>query len=92
MLTGDLLLLLLLSFPPACLLVGDGRSLFSADVTAAMGGRHTVQTESLSNLYIQLMAMPGYILGILLIVRGRSVGGGEIVPASVVVMVKDRRE
>lgn len=57
-----------------------------------MGGRHTVQTESLSNLYIQLMAMPGYILGILLIVRGRSVGGGEIVPASVVVMVKDRRE
>lgn len=46
-----------------------GNSLFSADVTAAMGGKHTVKTESMSNLYIQLMAMPGYILGILLIVR-----------------------
>jgi len=44
-----------------------GNSLFSADVTAAMGGKHTIKSECISNLWIQLMAMPGYIIGMLLI-------------------------
>lgn len=45
-----------------------GNSLFSADVTSAMGGEKTVKSQALINFYIQLMAMPGYIIGMLLIV------------------------
>jgi PHS family inorganic phosphate transporter-like MFS transporter len=43
-----------------------GNSLFSADVTEAMGGANkTLQGNALTNLFIQLMAMPGYICGVL---------------------------
>jgi hypothetical protein len=36
-----------------------GNSLFSADVTAAMGTKPTLRSNTVTNLWIQLMAMPG---------------------------------
>jgi PHS family inorganic phosphate transporter-like MFS transporter len=42
-----------------------GNSLFSADVTRAMGTENNLQSKTVQNLYIQLMAMPGYILAVI---------------------------
>ena len=44
-----------------------GHSLFSADVTHAMNTKDTLQDKTVTNLWIQLMAMPGYILSIIFI-------------------------
>lgn len=47
-----------------------GNSLFSSDVTAAMGGANAnLPGNALTNLYIQLMAMPGYICGVIFMER-----------------------
>jgi len=46
-----------------------GNSLFSADVTRAMGTENTLQGKTIQNLCIQLMAMPGYILAVIFLDR-----------------------
>eukprot|EP00658_Telonema_sp_P-2_P047632 TRINITY_DN36236_c0_g1_i1.p1 TRINITY_DN36236_c0_g1~~TRINITY_DN36236_c0_g1_i1.p1 ORF type:complete len:428 (+),score=67.57 TRINITY_DN36236_c0_g1_i1:185-1468(+) len=42
-----------------------GNSLFSGDVTQAIGAASTPRQEAVSNLWINLLSMPGYILSIL---------------------------
>ena len=46
-----------------------GNSLFSADVTRAMGTENNLQSKTVQNLFIQLMAMPGYILAVIFMDR-----------------------
>jgi PHS family inorganic phosphate transporter-like MFS transporter len=46
-----------------------GNSLFSADVTRAMGTENTLEGKTVQNLIIQLMAMPGYILAVIFLDR-----------------------
>lgn len=46
-----------------------GNSLFSADVTRAMGTENNLHSKTVQNLYIQLMAMPGYILAVIFMER-----------------------
>ena len=47
-----------------------GNSLFSSDVTAAMGGSNaTLPGNALTNFYLQLMAMPGYVCGVIFLDR-----------------------
>lgn len=42
-----------------------GNSLFSGDVTQAMGAADTPMQQSVANLWINLLAMPGYIMSII---------------------------
>ena len=44
-----------------------GNSLFSADVTRAMGTENTIPAKTIQNLIIQCIAMPGYILAVIFI-------------------------
>ena len=44
-----------------------GHSLFSSDVTHAMNTRDSLQDKTVTNLWIQIMAMPGYICAIIFI-------------------------
>ncbi|GAB5033602.1 inorganic phosphate [Nannochloropsis oceanica] len=46
-----------------------GNSLFSADVTRAMGTENNLEAKTVQNLCIQLMAMPGYILAVIFLDR-----------------------
>lgn len=41
-----------------------GNSLFSGDVTQAMGAADTPMEQSVANLWINLLAMPGYVMSI----------------------------
>merc|ERR1711966_309743 len=41
-----------------------GNSLFSGDVTQAIGAADSPKDQAIANFYINLLAMPGYILSI----------------------------
>ena len=49
-----------------------GNSLFSGDVTRAMGTENTIPAKTVQNLIIQCIAMPGYILAVIFIEQVRN--------------------